>query len=408
MRSTMRFLISVFVESLRALTANKFRAFLTMLGIIIGVCAIVAVVSIGDSGKQRVLDEIEKVAKPTMLWVFPNWVYVQKLRQENKPIEYLEYNQFVQVVDRCRNYGTITAQVNSRKRVRYQDREIHAELSGTTNDFFDANGLRLDEGRLFNDLDNEDIKRVCIVGAEVVRKLFQSEPALGRVIRAGDQRYTVVGVLAAKGKSFFEWRSYDDAIYIPLGTLVSREPERRRIYWFVGMAKSMEVQQVFRQRIHEALVEVGLHPQLMKSVTLKEETQGFETVSLILKLLVGGVSGISLFVGGLGIMNIMLVTVKERTREIGLRKAVGASSSLIRFQFFAESTLMSLIGGAVGATLGIALTSAVTKAVHFPTVISIGAIVCGLVFSTLVGLVFGIYPAHQAASLDPAEALRYE
>lgn len=404
----MRFLVSIFAEGFLALSANKFRAFLTMLGIIIGVCAIVAVVSIGDSGKRRVLDEIEKVAQPTMLWFFPDWVYIQKMQEENKRVEYLEYEQFVKVTERCKNYGTIMAQVNSRKRLRYRDEEILSSVSGITSAFLDANGLDLAEGRAITDSDQEEQRRICLIGPGVQDDLFKGEKALGKVIRAGDQRYTVVGILAPKGTSFFDWRSYDDRVYIPLGTLVHREPYRRTIYWFIGMAKSMEMIPVFRQRIHEALVEVGMDQEAMMSRTLQEETAGFETVSLVLKLIVAGVAAISLLVGGLGIMNIMLVTVKERTREIGLRKAIGASSTGIRFQFFVESTLMSVIGGSIGAGLGIGIAYGVTGFLNFPTVISTAAIVWGMIFSALVGILFGIYPAHQAASLDPAEALRYE
>jgi putative ABC transport system permease protein len=404
----MRFFLSIFAEGLLALSANKFRAFLTMLGIIIGVCAIVAVVSIGDSGKRRVLDEIEKIAQPTMLWVFPNWVYTQKMQKENKPVEYLEYEQFVSVAERCKNYGTIMAQVNNRQRLRYRDKEILTSISGITSAFLDANGLELAEGRTIDDSDQDEQRRICLIGPGIQDELFQGENALGKVLRAGDQRYTVVGILASKGTSFFDWRSYDDRAYIPLGTLVHREPLRRTIYWFVGMAKSMEMIPIFRQRIHEALVEVGMAPEAMESRTLQEETAGFETVSLILKLIVAGVAAISLLVGGLGIMNIMLVTVKERTREIGLRKAIGASSTGIRLQFFVESTLMSAIGGWIGAGAGVGIAHAVTNLLHFPTVISTPAIVWGLIFSALVGILFGIYPAHQAASLDPAEALRYE
>jgi len=146
----------------------------------------------------------------------------------------------------------------------------------------------------------------------------------------------------------------------------------------------------------------------MRIRTLQEETEGFERISLILKIVVAGVSAISLFVGGLGIMNIMLVTVKERTREIGLRKAMGATSFGIKYQFFVEAVLISSIGGVIGAIIGVGITYGANSFTGFPTLISTGAIILGIFFSLLTGIVFGIYPAKQAANLDPAEALRYE
>jgi putative ABC transport system permease protein len=404
----MRYLLLLFSEGMVALAANKFRAFLTMLGIIIGVGAIVAVVSIGDSGKRRVLNEIEKVAQPTMMWFFPDWVFIQQLRQENKPVEFLEYEQFLKVAEKTRSYGTVMAQITDGKRIRYEDKELRGRLKGVNSDFFMAQQLELEEGRWFRPQDSHDHATVCILGSEVAYQLFGDESPLGKVIRADRDRYTVIGLLKSKGMSFFSWRNYDDDVYVPMATMVHRNPSHETIMWFMAMAKDVETIPAFRLRVHEALVEVGMPAKMMKSNTFQEESQGFENVSLVLKILVAGVSAISLFVGGLGIMNIMLVTVKERTREIGLRKALGASNSSIRFQFFTESMLMGLIGGAIGAVLGVGITYGVTGFVQFPTVISTPAIFSGMIFSGLVGIVFGIYPAHQAANLDPAEALRYE
>lgn len=403
-----RFILSGIAEGFIALLANKFRSCLTMLGITIGVMAIVAVVSIGDGGKRRVLNEIEKVAQPTMFWFFPNWVYVQKMEEENRQIKFLKYDQFMRLRERCKQYGYLLARLSSGTRIRYEDREFKSSIHGVNNDYFPSVSLELAEGRMFTDQDEAAHSRVCIIGDEVKRTLFPFEPAVGKVLRAGDQRYTVIGVLALKGISFIESRNYDDNVYVPISTLQHREPSRREIVWFTGMAFTVDLIPVFRASIHQALVEMGLPKDLMESHSMVEELQGFEMVSLALKVMVAGVAAISLFVGGLGIMNIMLVTVKERTREIGLRKALGASSAGIRFQFFVESTMMSTLGGVIGASLGIGITYGVNQFTGFPSIISEGAIFWGIFFSFLVGLLFGIYPAHKAASLDPAEALRYE
>jgi ABC-type antimicrobial peptide transport system permease subunit len=404
----MRFLLSGIVEGFRALLANKFRSALTMLGVTIGVMAIVAVVSIGDSGKQRILNEINKIAQPTMFWFFPNWVYVQKMEEENKPIKFLKDDQFSRLTDLCRQYGSLIARLSSRKLLRYKDREFRSSIHGVNRDYFEATSLEIAKGRLFNQQDENTHSKVCIIGEEVKQNLFPFEEPIGKVLRAGDDRYTIVGVLALKGISFIEARNYDDNVYVPLSTLQHREPSRRDITWFTGVARSVELIPVFRAKIHQIMVEMGFPKEFMDSRSLKEELEGFEMVSLTLKVMVAGVSAISLFVGGLGIMNIMLVPVQERTREIGLRKALGATSVGIRYQFFVESTLMSTLGGIVGASLGVGLTHGVNRFTGFPSIISEGAIFWGIFFAFLVGLLFGIYPAHKAASLDPAEALRYE
>ncbi len=395
-------------EGMLALLANKFRSSLTMLGVTIGVMAIVAVVSIGDGGKRRVLDEIEKIAQPTMFWFFPNWVYVQKMEEENKEVKFLKYEQFQHLCEVTKNEGDLIARLSSRHRVRYRDRELQSSVQGVTEAYFPSVSLDLADGRMFTEQDQASKARVCIIGQEVKSILFPYEDPLGKVVRAGDQRYTVIGLLAFKGTSFIESRNYDDNIYVPLNTIRHREPKNRDIMWFTGVAKNVDLIPVIRGKVHQTLVEMGFPERFMESGTLGEELRGFEMVSLALKIMISGVSAISLFVGGLGIMNVMLVTVKERTREIGLRKALGASSAGIRFQFFVEAVLMSSLGGLVGAILGIGITYGVNVFTGFPTIISHGAITWGLFFAFMVGLVFGIYPAHKAASLDPSEALRYE
>ncbi len=403
-----RFVLSGIAEGCIALVANKFRSSLTMLGITIGVMAIVSVVSIGDGGKRRVLNEIEKVAQPTMFWFFPNWVYIQKMNEENREVKFLKYEQFVRLSENCKQYGYLLARLSSHQRVRFEDRELKSSIHGVSRDYFRSVSMELADGRMFSDQDDSAHSRVCIIGDEVKQALFPFEPAVGKVLRAGDQRYTVIGVLALKGKSFIESRNYDDNVYVPISTMQHREPSRREIVWFTGVAFTVDLIPIFRGKIYQMLAEMGFPKNLMDSHSMAEELEGFEMVSLVLKVMVAGVAAISLFVGGLGIMNIMLVTVKERTREIGLRKALGASSAGIRFQFFVESTLMSTLGGVIGASLGIGLTYGVNQFTGFPSIISQGAIFWGIFFSFLVGLLFGIYPAHKAASLDPAEALRYE
>ncbi len=404
----MRALMLGLAEACLAVLANKFRTALTMLGVTIGVMAIVAVVSVGDSGKKRVLDEIEKVAQPTMFWVYPEWEFIQKLEEENRPIRYIKYEEFEHLKEVCRAYGDLFARLTNRARVRFLDREIATSVSGVNREYFDAMGLWVGEGRMFTERDEAVHSRVCVIGNEVKETLFPFGPAVGKVVRAGDQRYTVIGVLAKRGTSYFDFRNYDDNLYVPYSTMQHREPQKRDLMWFSGMARSPELIDTMRGRIHQSFVEFGLPREQMGSRTMAEELEGFEMVSLILKVMVSGVSAISLFVGGLGIMNIMLVTVKERTREIGLRKALGANSGAIRFQFFVESTLMSTLGGAIGAVLGVLITHGVNKFTGFPSLISHGAIFWGMFFAFLVGILFGIYPAHKAASLDPAEALRYE
>jgi hypothetical protein len=216
----------------------------------------VSVVSIGDSGKRVIMDEMEKAAQPTQMWVFPDWIQVQKLEQENKPVKFLEYDQFLQVAERTKQYGSITTLLCDPARIRYKDRELSAWVSGINMEYFVANGMELVEGRWFSEEDEPPSR--LHHRAEIKTALFPDEEALGRVLRAGDKRYTVIGTLASKGTSFFQWRSFDDEVYVPIATMVHREPYRKRIHWFMARANTIDLIEVFRQRMHEALVEVGM------------------------------------------------------------------------------------------------------------------------------------------------------
>jgi putative ABC transport system permease protein len=398
--------------SFRALAANKLRSGLTMLGIIIGVAAVVALMSIGRGATRSVTSRVEGLGS--------NLVSVssaRNLRETGAQSTPLYYSDYQAIAKGTKNVNGISPTYQTSAQVEYGNNQSQFSITGVLPDFAEVQAYTMAQGRFISNADNAAESRVVVLGSQAATDLFSGLNPMGRDININGINFTVVGVLASKGAtSFF---SQDDLIMVPLETGYSRLfggralDNGKRLLSSISLSASDPdvVNTVISQVEYILRREHGLtlHDDLPFNVS--SQSQALSTLTSItttLTVFLGAIAGISLFVGGIGIMNIMLVSVRERTREIGLRKAVGARRSVILMQFLVETIILSLVGGILGILLGAAIAGVVTLTGLITTYVSVDVILYSFFFAALVGLFFGIYPAYQAASLRPIEALRYE
>jgi putative ABC transport system permease protein len=400
--------------SFRALMANKLRSGLTMLGIIIGVAAVVALMSIGAGATRNITSQVEGLGSNLIAIAGARRLGPSGAGAQPTPLLYSDYQEIAKDVP---NIAGIAPIYQTNAQVIYGSNSSQFSISGVTSQFAAVNAYTMAEGRFISDYDNESEARVVVLGSQSATDLFSGLNPLNRQITINGISFTVVGVLASKGTtSFF---SQDEVILIPIQTGYARlfggsaifNGQRTLSSISLSAANSNDVNSVISQveyvlrRDHQLTLTDTL------PFTVASQSQALSTLSSItttLTAFLGAIAGISLFVGGIGIMNIMLVSVRERTREIGLRKAVGARRSAILLQFIVETITMSLIGGILGILLGAAIAGIVNLTGLVTPYVSVSVILYSFFFAALVGLFFGIYPAYQAASLRPIEALRYE
>ncbi len=400
--------------SFRALAANKLRSGLTMLGIIIGVAAVVALMSIGRGATRNITSRVEGLGSNLISVSAARTVRASGIGAQTTPLYYSDYQTIAQDTS---NIVGIAPVYQSTAQVMYGSNQSSFSISGVTSQFAGVNAYTIAQGRFISNYDNSAESRVVVLGATAATDLFSGLNPMGRDISINGINFTVIGVLASKGSTGFF--SQDDVILIPLDTGYSRlfggraliNGQRTLSTISLSAANSNVVNGVISQveyilrRDHQLTLTDTL------PFSVSSQSQALSTLTSITSTLtafLGAIAGISLFVGGIGIMNIMLVSVRERTREIGLRKAVGAKRSVILMQFIVETITLSLIGGIVGILLGAGIAGVVTLTGLITTYVSLDVILYSFFFAALVGLFFGIYPAYQAASLRPIEALRYE
>jgi len=400
--------------SFRALAANKLRSGLTMLGIIIGVAAVVALMSIGRGATRNITSRVEGLGSNLVAVSAARNVRQAGVGAQTTPLYYSDYQQIAREVN---NVVGVAPTYQAGARVMYGTNASQFSVTGVTSQFAAVNAYTLTEGRFISDYDNSAESRVVVLGSQAASDLFSGLNPLGRQLTINGINFTVVGILASKGSTGFF--SQDEVILIPLqtgyarlygGTAISNG-QRTLSSISLSAASSNAVSEVISQieyilrRDHQLTLTDTL------PFTVTSQSQALSTLTSITSTLtafLGAIAGISLFVGGIGIMNIMLVSVRERTREIGLRKAVGARRSVILLQFIVETITLSLVGGIIGILLGAGIAGIVTLTGLITTYVSLDVILYSFFFAALVGLFFGIYPAYQAASLRPIEALRYE
>ena len=394
----------------KTLASNKMRSTLTMLGIIIGNASVIAMVGVGEGAQKFVRQEVESLGT-NLLFVIPGSPKAQR-RPVARP-QTLVWEDAKAIATQVPRVKKVAPQLAATERAIYRNRNLVTSLVGTTPEFLPVRNFSVARGRFFTELDLKRNEQVAAIGSEVAETLFGDTDPIGQQVRLKNLSFRVIGVMQPKGSTF--GRNQDDVILLPLTTLVNRIVGQRSIYGtqisFISVSvkdeKSMkatqfQIENLLRLR-HKIIDEDDFTVRNQKDL---QQITGAVTGALT--LLLAAIASISLFVGGIGIMNIMLVSVTERTKEIGLRKAIGASASDILMQFLIEAVILSVSGGIIGIAFGLGGILLVSALSPFEAGISGTAIIAATAVSGAIGLFFGVVPAQRAAKLDPIVALRRE
>ncbi|MFA5993721.1 MAG: ABC transporter permease [Parcubacteria group bacterium] len=405
----------------RNLVANKFRSFLTILGIIIGVGAVVLIMAIGGSAQMLILDQVKGVGS-NLIGVLPG------ASDEKGPpaqvmgivITTLTYDDFLALMDAKNVPQAVSgaAYVQSTQTVTYRNTDSSYGIMGVTHELLDVQDIEMAEGRFFIAEDDMGMTRIAVLGSKAKEDIFGSEEAIGRRIKIKNETFTVVGVTKEKGSSGFGVASMDDTIFIPLKTA-------QKILLGINHLSYVRLKIGDAKEVDAAKEDIARTMRIQHNIdNLKDDDFSvrdtasalgmISNITDILKYFLLAVGSISLLVGGVGIMNIMLISVNQRIREVGLRKAVGAKNNIIMVQFLMESATITLVGGLIGIVSGVLLAYVISVVVtnffgyDWQFIISWQSVVIAVTVSILIGLIFGLYPARKASRVSPMEALRYE
>ncbi len=404
---------STFKISFRALRVNKLRSALTMLGIIIGVGAVIAMVAVGAGASKKIADQISSMGS-NLLIVLPGATTSGGVRMGAGTQPTLSLGDSEAIIKECPAVADAAPIHNGTAQVVSGHLNWSTGIVGTTPSFLNIREWELSNGRPFTVQDVKSATKVCLLGQTVVDNLFGDQNPVGQTIRIKNVPFLVVGVLASKGQSA-QGQDQDDTILIPVTTAQKKLfgaqfPGMVRI--IIIKAKSAENLPTAEQQVNELLRQrhhIGQKQDNDFTVrNLTQIMQAAEQSTRVMTLLLGAIASVSLLVGGIGIMNIMLVSVTERTREIGIRMAIGAKTWDIRLQFIIEALSLSLIGGILGIVTGISTSMILSSLSGWPTIVSPLSIVTAFGFSGFIGIFFGFYPAYKASLLNPIDALRYE
>jgi putative ABC transport system permease protein len=396
--------------ALRALARNKLRSILTMLGIVIGVGAVIAMVAIGQGAQQQVQTQIASMGS-NLLYVSSGNVTRGGIRMGAGATKTLVDGDVQAILREAPAVAAAAPGSASSGQVVYAGENWSTRINGTTPPYFTIRDWPFAEGNSFTDDDVRTAANVVVIGDTVRANLFGATEPVGQTIRIGTIPFLVVGVLIPKGQSGMG-ADQDDAVYIPITTLQKKITGQDWLSYVMVSAKSQQASYAAQQEITSLLrdrhrIQRGQDDDFTVR-NLADVAQLADQSSQVLTLLLASIASVSLLVGGIGIMNIMLVSVTERTREIGIRIAIGATEEDVQKQFLTESMVMSLMGGTIGVLTGIAISVGISSALKWPVLISPLSIVVAVAFSIAVGVFFGYYPAKKASRLDPIEALRYE
>jgi putative ABC transport system permease protein len=411
---------------LKSLSVHRLRSTLTVLGIVLGVASVIVMLAVGEGARYKAIQQIKELGASNIIARSVKPVD-DKRNQGQEMLSYgLTSDDMERIATTIPTVVSVTPLREFRKDIRYLDRKLEGRVVGVMTNYPAMNGLRIRSGRFIDDLDNDRFANVAVLAAETAEGLFPIEDPLGRSVQVGEKHhYTVIGVTerrnpsAAIGGSLAA-QDYNRDVYIPFATdqvrfgktLITNRPgsfqlEKLEISQLTIAVDRMENVRKTAEIVQGLLAQY--HAQQDTSITVPLDLlEKAEQTQKLFTLVLGAIASISLMVGGIGIMNIMLATVTERTREIGVRRALGAKRRDIAAQFLAETVVLTTAGGLLGLGLGIALARAVTRFFEFPTIIQPWSPLLALGVSLAVGLIFGTYPARRAAHMDPIEALRHE
>lgn len=403
--------------ALRAIGANKMRSFLTALGIIIGVASVITMLAIGQGSKNSIQANIAEMGS-NMIMISPGADMRGGVRQDASSMETLKMTDYEAIKDECDYIKGISPTVTSSGQWIYGNNNTPSSIYGVNQDYMDIRQLAIEDGELFTDADIKAASKVCVLGQTVVDNLFGSgTDPIGKVVRFGAIPFRVIGVLKKKGYNSMGM-DQDDLVLVPYTTVMKRILAQT----YLGGITCSAITEGVTEKATDQITQILRRNHKLKDATETTEADDddfnirsqeelasmMNSTTSMLTILLGCVAGISLIVGGIGIMNIMYVSVTERTHEIGLRMSVGARGIDILNQFLIEAILLSVTGGLIGVLLGVAASYAVNIIAHWPIAIQPWTIIMSFAVCTFTGVFFGWYPAKKAAKLDPIEAIRYE
>jgi putative ABC transport system permease protein len=396
--------------ALRALARNKLRTILTMLGIIIGVGAVIGTVAIGQGASAQVQQQIQALGD-NMVMVFSGSVNTGGVRMGNGANKTLTADDAEAILQHVPNVVMISPIVGASVQVVNGNQNWLTRASGVSQDYTQIRNWPVVSGSMFSERDVNMAANVCVLGTTVAQQIFGDQDPVGQMIRVQNLPFRVVGVLLSKGQNS-NGQDQDDTMIMPYTTVQKKISGISWLQMVMVSTSSQEamgpvqtaISALLRQRHH---LRTGEDDDFIIR-SPNEMAQAAEATSLAMTVLLGIIASISLLVGGIGIMNIMLVSVTERTREIGIRMAVGATEQDVQMQFLSEAVVLSSLGGLAGIALGVVASELITRFVHWSTFVSPLSVIVAVFFSAGVGIAFGYYPARKAAQLDPIEALRYE
>ncbi|HNP26372.1 MAG TPA: ABC transporter permease [Nitrosomonas sp.] len=399
-------------EALRALRMNRLRTGLTMLGMIIGVAAVVLMLSIGQGAQTKINQSIETMGSNLFI-VLPGATSSGGLSFGSGSVKTLTVND-ARAIDELPTINATGPVISGTAQLNFGAKNWSTSITGTTPDYFSVGNWIIEDGTIFSESDVRSATRVAILGAVTASNLFGAVNPVGKTIRITNRPFLVVGVLAAKGQSL-SGRDQDDNVFIPITTSERQITGNQ----FPGSIRYMLVQGKSTDLMEEAEIDITqllrqrhrISDGMENDFTVRNLTAIADVATgtaKILSIVLGAIASISLVVGGIGIMNIMLVSVTERTREIGIRMAIGANRRAILIQFLLEAMMICFMGGMIGVTLGISGAWIVSQVVDMLVVITLSMILLAFLFASAVGIFFGFYPARKAASLKPVDALRHE